>query len=387
MRILFLTPRQLDAPHSGGTIKSAALLAHLEQRHEVEVATFGPGWDRPTGRTVTIALERPRSVGRLVASYVRRIPLSIERTRSPRMAAAVAASIADRPPDAVVVDGWLMARYLPPGFTGRRLLHQHNAEHRMWHRQADLERSRWRRLAIRAEAARVERYERSIVGRFHVVFAVSEADRYALLALGAPAPVPLLPNVPVPTLLDREPLRPITEPTVLHLGTLSWPPNLEGVDRFLREGMPALRGAVPNVRLLVAGAGAPASLREQVDRTPGVELAGAPADDEPLYRGARCFLDAGLGGAGTRVKILNALARGLPVVATRDAADGLEVEAGRDLLVVDDAAAAAVAVARVLRDDAAWTSLSEHGRAVIRERYRPDVTFSALDRALEDDDG
>jgi glycosyltransferase involved in cell wall biosynthesis len=386
MRVLFLTARQLDDPRGGGTIKSAAVLAYLEQRHDVDVATFGTGWERDAGRTVTIPLERPRSIGRLVASYARRIPLSIERTRSPQMASAVARLVGDRPPEAVLVDGWLMAQYLPEGFTGRRVLHQHNAEHRMWRRQADLERSPWRRAAIRAEAARVERYERRILGRFDVVLAVSEPDRRALLALGAPPPVPLLPNVPAPSLLEREPLDPIAEPVVVHLGTLSWPPNLDGVDRFLREGMPALRAAVPRARLVVAGSGAPASLRALAARTPGVELAGAPDDDEPLYRGARCFLDAGLGGAGTRVKILNAMARGLPVVATRDAAEGLEVEPGRDLLVVDDPRSAAGAIARVLRDDDTWRSLSRHGRAVIAERFRPEVAFAALEPALGGDD-
>jgi glycosyltransferase involved in cell wall biosynthesis len=85
------------------------------------------------------------------------------------------------------------------------------------------------------------------------------------------------------------------------------------------------------------------------------------------------------------VKILNALARGLPVVATSDAAEGLELDAGRDLLVVDDPRSAATAVAEVLRDDDRWTSLSERGRAAIRERYRPNVAFAELDRALGGD--
>jgi glycosyltransferase involved in cell wall biosynthesis len=379
VRILFLTPRTLEVARSGGAIKSAALLAHLEREHEVDVAAFGPAWARGSGRTVTMPLSRPRSAGRLVASYLHRVPLSIERNRHQGMRLAVRDLVRDHRPDAVLVDGWLMAQYLPPD-AARPLLHQHNAEHRMWRRQAELERSAWGRSIVGAEAARVRAYERSILPRFDVVFAVSEPDRQALLALGAPPPVPLLPNVPEPTLLDRPPLDPIAEPVLLHLGTLSWPPNLAGVLRFLGDGFPALRRRVPDARLVLAGSGAPPALVAAVARTPGAELRGTVEDDEALYREARCFVDVGIGGAGTRVKILNALARGVPVVATRDAAEGLDL--GDAALVAEGPSEIADVVVPLLDDDEAWRRLRDAGRSTIRARYVPEVAFAALDAAL-----
>jgi glycosyltransferase involved in cell wall biosynthesis len=130
----------------------------------------------------------------------------------------------------------------------------------------------------------------------------------------------------------------------------------------------------------VAGSGAPAALRAAVARTPGAELRDAVEDDEALYRIARCFVDVSLGGAGTRVKILNALARGVPVVATRDAAEGLELDGAA--LVGDDARSVADLVEPLLDDDEAWRRLREAGRATIRARYVPEVAFVALDEAL-----
>jgi glycosyltransferase involved in cell wall biosynthesis len=307
------------------------------------------------------------------------VPLSVERNRLEAMGEAVVDLMRDRRPDAVLVDGWLMAQYLPRG-APPALLHQHNAEHRMWRGQAELEGAAWRRAIVAAEASRVRAYEGSILPRFDVVFAVSQRDREALLGLGAPPPVPLLPNVPAPSLLDRPPLDPRPEPVLLHLGTLSWPPNLVGVLRFLHEGFPALRRRVPAARLVVAGSGAPAALRAAVARTPGAELRDTVEDDEALYRIARCFVDVSLGGAGTRVKILNALARGVPVVATRDAAEGLELDGAA--LVGDDARSVADLVEPLLDDDEAWRRLREAGRATIRARYVPEVAFVALDEAL-----
>jgi polysaccharide biosynthesis protein PslH len=385
MRLLFLTPRALVEARSGGTIKSAALLEHLERLHDVDVASFvrpGEGWRRDAGRTVTVPLHGPRSVGRLVASYARRRPLSVERNHSDEMSMTVRSLVDTNGYDVVFVDGWLMAQYLPRGYGGSKLLHQHNAEHLMWERHAELETSPIRRLLVRSEATRVRRYETSIVPRFDVVFAVSEDDRAALLAIADVGDVRILPNVADPGLLERPALEPPREPVVLFFGTLSWAPNLEGMKRFLHDGLRSLQREVPGIRLVVAGAGAPRSLTSLIARMPGVELVRDTPDDESLYRSARAFVDVGLGGSGTRVKILNALARGLPVVATADAARGLDVVDGEHMLVGVDAAGVVRGLSRVVTDDATWRTLSERGRDLVRARYVPRVAFVELDDAL-----
>ena len=187
MKVLFLTPRRLDEPRSGGTIKSAALLSYLEAKHDVEVACFrghdDRAWERDAGRVVTVPLERGRSVRRLVSSYAGRVPLSIERNLSPEMADRVSELVASGGYDAVFVDGWLMAQYVPDAFAGLRLLHEHNAEYVMWRRHAELETHALRRSLVRIEAGRVRRYEAGLLSRFDVVFAVSERDREALATL------------------------------------------------------------------------------------------------------------------------------------------------------------------------------------------------------------
>jgi glycosyltransferase involved in cell wall biosynthesis len=373
-RILFLTPLPLDLPRSGGTIKSAALLAHLERSHDVDV--------------VCPPRARPRSVARLLASYAARVPLSVERNRTPELAAALLDLAARRRPDTVFVDGWLMAQYLPPAFGGLRLLHQHNVEHQMWERHAATEARALRRGLVRAEARRVEAYERRLLPRFDLVFAVSEADRRAFVALGAdPERTAVLPNVADPSLLERPVMDPPAAPTALFFGTLSWPPNAEGLHRFLRGAVAPLRQRVPGARVVIAGRGADGALTAAIRSTPGAELVSEVADDEVLYGSARCFVDASVGGAGTRVKILNALARGLPVVATADAASGLDVHPGVHLLQAGDPGSLAEPIARIMTDEDLWRRLSVEGRRLIRDRYSPPRAFAALDDALADPGG
>jgi glycosyltransferase involved in cell wall biosynthesis len=386
VRLLFLTPRQLRETLSGGTIKSAAVLRYLEARHDVQVVCFRGHDEQPWSReggVISVPLERGRSIRHLLSSYAGRVPLSIERNRSARMAEHVARLLEPGEHDAVFVDGWLMAQYVPEGFAGIRLLHEHNAEHVMWRRHAELETNPVRRPLVRLEARRVRRYEAALLARFDVVFAVSERDRAALAALVSTRPeIALLPNVADPALLERPELTPPPEPVLLFLATLSWPPNAEGLSRFLGDDFPALLERVPDARLVVAGSGAPERLVRQVHESRGAEFAGPVDDDEVLYRRARCFVDVGAGGSGTKVKVLNALARGLPVVTGPDGAAGLEVSSGEHLLVGDDREGMVASLEFVIQEDAAWTTLSRKGRDLVRRRYVPEVAFGALDEAL-----
>lgn len=392
MRVLFLTPELPHPADSGGTIKTSTILTYLGRRHDVHILCFRRGpltqeqarWCATVGQVETVPLNRGRTPLNLVRSYLRGMPLSIERNRSGRMAELASAWLRDGEYGAVFVDSWLMAQYLPPGFPGLALLHEHNAEHVMWHRQAQRERNPLLRTLIRLEHGRVRSYEAAILPRFDIVFAVSEADRQALIELqAAPERLRVLPNLPDPSLLERPGLSfGATEPMILYFGTLSWQPNLEGLERFLRFVFPLVRQRMPQVRFVIAGKGAPSRLRRLARRTAGVEFLGPVADAEPLYRRARLFIEASPTGGGTRLKVLNALARGLPVVASLQGAEGLEAVPGEHLLVAHDAESMAEAVGHLMADDGLWRALSENGRALVRSRYLAEVAYRPLDEVL-----
>ena len=392
MRVLFLTPELPHPADSGGTIKTSTILTYLGQRHEVHIICFRRGplsqeqgrWCASVGQVETVPLNRGRTPLNLVRSYLRGIPLSIERNRSDRMAELVSRRLLGGEYDAVFVDGWLMAPYLPPTFPGLALLHEHNAEHVMWRRQAQQERNPLLRSVIRLEYGRVRRYEASILPRFDIVFAVSEIDRQALIELGAePERLRLLPNLPERALLERPALSfGATEPLILYFGTLGWQPNLVGLEHFLCSVFPLVRQRMPQARFVVAGKGAPTWLRRLASRTPRVQFLGPVADAEPLYRRARLFVEASPAGGGTRLKVLNALARGLPVVASPEGAEGLDAVPGEHLLVATDAESMAEAVCRLMEDDGLWRILSENGRALVRSRFLAEAAYQPLDEVL-----
>ena len=358
LRILFLASQFPFPADSGGAIKTLSVLDHLRQRHEVRLLCFQrstltpaqDAWAKAFGDVRAVALDRGRNAWTLVRSYLARVPISIERNRSSEMRKLAAESVREWAPDVVFVDGWLMAQYVPDAYTGLRILHEHNAEHELWERQAKLESGARKPLAAR-EAARVKRYEQAALGRFDVIFAVSEEDRRTLRGLGGdPNKIRILANVPDRALLDAPaPAFERTKPLVLYLATLSWQPNIEGVERFVSSVFPLVHKQSPEARLVVAGRGASPALRKRVEATEGAEFAGEVEDPEALYESARVFVDATQSGGGTRLKVLNALARGIPVVASGLAAQGLDIVPGEHVLVARNEHAMAEAIIGLLQ--------------------------------------
>jgi len=398
MRVLFLTFQFPYPPDNGARIKTLSILEYLRPRHQVSVLCLSRGepagrpagdeeqrrWANVFGDVRWVALDRGRSPLNLARSYLSGLPLSVERNRSGEMSRLVRDALSGEPFDWVFVDGWLMAQYLPEGFAGGKLLHEHNAEYVMWERQARVGGNPLLRALVGREARRVRAYERGLLGRFDAVFAVSEQDREALIDIGAePARTRVLPNLPDASLLEMPALSfEESQPVVLYFGTLSWQPNIEGLERLITRVFPLVRQEAPGARLLIAGRGAPRSLERLARGTAGVDFLGPVRDAEALYRKARVFVEATRTGGGTKLKILNALARGLPVVASHEAAEGIEVAAGEHMLVADDEEGMAAGVLRLLSDAGLWTRLRENGRALVREKYLAETAFVVLDEVL-----
>jgi glycosyltransferase involved in cell wall biosynthesis len=391
MRILFLTFNFPYPAVSGAAIKTLSLLDYLRRDHLVGCVVACAGrltreqqdWAAQPRQVRTVRVDKGRNLWSLLLSYLHRVPLRIERNRSSAMARLVKEQIASFQPETIFADGLSMAQYIPDDYRGLKLLHEHNAEYLIWQRQSELETGPRRWLAAR-EATRLRRYEASALHWFDVVFAVSKDDRGELLALGAdPGRLRILPNIPDPGLLEMPaPAFADTTPVILYFGTLSWQPNIEGLERLLSSIFPIVRGQVPEARLVVAGAGASPALAGRVIAIEGAEFVGEVQDPEPLYRRARVLVDATRSGGGTRLKILNAFARGIPVVASSVAAQGLEVTPGEQLLVADGDNELANAIVNLLRDPGLWRNLSENARALARDRYVAEVAFRPLDEAL-----
>lgn len=243
----------------------------------------------------------------------------------------------------------------------------HNLDSEIWTRVAATARSPVERLFARTQAPRVRAVEAVLARSASGLSCVSSRDADALRKLGARA-VPLV--VPNGVDLERYAMR-AAQPsgeTVFFVGDLSWPPNAEAV-RWLRDDVwPELERLRPGASAEILGRGAPADLAPSAS-SDGFRFLGEGGDTRPHWERAAVAVVPLLAGGGTRLKILEAAAAGVPVVATPVGAEGLELEAETEIRVRGGARVFAEAVAALLADPAAARRQAEAARARVEGRY------------------
>ncbi len=406
MRILVLAQVVPNPPDSGPKIKTHGTVRALAVTHDVTVVAFSRSDDdersarqlaAECGCVVrTVPLRRGRGRDLLAAGYALATGKSfiLARDRRRSMHRIVRLTLDQTLFDVIHVDQLNMAQFVPPKFDGRVIFDAHNAVWQITDRLASHERSPLRRLVLRAEARRIRRAERRICRASDVVMTTTQEDQDALRrASGRPFAGAIIPiGVPVPAEL-REGGG--TSPTLLHIGTMFYPPNADAVRWFVGEVFGRVRATVPDARFVIVGARPPADIRALDDPTRGIEVRGYVADIAPLLQEAAATVVPTRAGSGMRVKILEAMATGLPVVTTTVGAEGIAVTAGHHLLIADDAAAFAAATIDLLTDASLCARLraAAYERAV--ERYDWDRTgamvcalyerFSASPRAAHVD--
>ncbi|MFL5540104.1 MAG: glycosyltransferase, partial [Longimicrobiaceae bacterium] len=235
-----------------------------------------------------------------------------------------------------------------------------------------------RKPALALEARRAARFERESVERYDGVIVVSELDRDAYVRYGfEPERVLILENGVDPRYFAFQERDPAAADVVL-VGTYTYRPNLDAAWRLVRGIMPGVRAERPQAGLWIVGQGAPDPLRA-VDDGRLTHVTGSVPDVRPYLARAAVSCIPLSAGAGTKYKVLEALSAGVPLVCTRLAAEGLEVEDGRHLLLAESDEELAGAVRRLLGDRALAARLAVEGRRLVESRYAWEVNLGRMD--------
>ena len=247
---------------------------------------------------------------------------------------------------------------------GPVVLNTHNVEAEVLRSLADRESRPPQRLRLRWEARKTEALERRAVAAAAAVAATSDEDAAILERLGARR------LVVVPNGVDCAGiawLGPGSGETLAYVGHFAYRPNVDAALELIGSVLPRVQTERPRARALVIGRDPPPGLRSPARE--GVTVTGAVPDVMPHLRGARVLVAPIRSGGGTRLKVLEALAAGVPVVSTRLGVSGLDVGDGVHVLLAETASELASRVLEVLDDDALAGSLSAAGRRLVEERY------------------
>lgn len=393
-RILFLTELLPYPLVTGAKIRAYYVLRHLAHRHKVTLLSFVRSDDRPEalvhlGRFLsdvqTVPMQRSwmRNVRAVLLSLVTGQPALIEREQIAAMQSRVEKLLHGGRFDAVHADQIPMAHY---GLLGRRaavkrLLDQHNATFQIVERLAHHEPSLWKRSLLLREARAFVRYEVSVSHRFdHVTFVTAE-DRRALLSQmpdgsldGRTSVVPICVDVDA-----AQPVSPVPAPyRVTCVGTMYWPPNVEGFLWFWEEIWPKVRARVPQARLTCIGKNPPQRIRA-LDGHANVDVLGYVEDLAPTLAETAVFVVPLRTAGGMRVKILDAWCWGLPVISTTIGAEGIDIRDGENIRIANSPEAFAGAVVEVLTDRDANARLRVAGRRWVEDHYHWRRVYGAWD--------
>jgi polysaccharide biosynthesis protein PslH len=361
MRILWVKAGKLLPVDTGGKIRSFNILRKLARHNFVTLLSYYGG-QKDTAYEANLERELPgahcintgAADGGIAQAldYLRRLPNAAPYAVSKFSDAAVMQTLRQWLPgnryDVAVCDFLSASLNFPGTLPVPCVLFQHNVESSLWTRMAKTETSPVRKLSYRIESAKMQRYERGTLHRFHHVIAVSETDKQQMLVMDPQCEISV-----IPTGVDTEkyqvfPSASGDPPHIVFTGSMDWEPNIDAVEYFCREIWPAIVKQFPRAKFQIVGR-SPHPRVKQLAST-SVEVTGTvPSVSDYLRDAAVVIVPLRIGG-GTRLKIFEAMAMGKALVSTTIGAEGLDVKSGENCILADTPGNFADSVLSLLSD-------------------------------------
>ena len=380
MRILFLSPRLCLPLLNGSRIREYYLARALAAHADVTYVSFvQPGFPEPSAAELgffndvyLVPLTGRYSLAKIARGMAGRQPLSVLNYTTGEMQSVVTAVAARSRFDLVHLDSCHMAGYLPLieslwRSPARAVYNWHNIESELMRRYAANAPSFPRKVYANLTAQRLARLESSILGTGFGHVVCSQREKEQLLAVAPGARLSVIGNG-----VDTEKFAPAagsaSRQRLVYVGSMDFHANIDAVSWFTRKIWPSIHSRFPEWRLTLIGSNPAPAVRE-LEREPNVEITGTVPDVLPYYREAMAAIVPLRTGGGTRLKILEAMAAGVPVISSPQGAEGLSVVSGENIDVIGGEDGWLPALTALAMEPRLWEARSAAGRSLVREQY------------------
>jgi glycosyltransferase involved in cell wall biosynthesis len=378
MKVLFLSTWFPYPPDNGSRIRAYHLLKALARRHDVYLISLLQEDSDPEN---AVHLEEICKVWSLHESrwfnpgtfksflgFFSSRPRSFVDTFDPSVKQAVREAVLQIQPDAIIVSTIGVAEYVPHDLRVPIVMDHHNCEYAIMKRAAENRAGALARFRYTLGWKKFARWEAAVCRAFDGVAMVSDLDREDMLRAA-----PDLKNVGViPNGVDTAHYQPCDrapEPgVILYNGALTYGANLDAVRYFVSDIYPRLQADLPHLKLMVTGRTAGVDL-SGIEDCPGVELTGYVQGMRDVLRGSSACVVPLRHGGGSRLKILEAMAAGVPVVSSSKGAEGIDCTDGDHLLIADEPDDFAAAIKLVLENAELAGRLATTARKLVVDRY------------------
>lgn len=387
MKILLLTQVLPYPPDSGPKIKTWNVLKYLVQHHQVTLVSFVRGdqsaevlhLQKYCHAVYTVSMKRGLigdglAMARSLLTGQPWMMVRDDRAAMRRLLDRLAVEVQF---DIAHADQLNMAQYAARIPGAGKVLDAHNALWLLYQRLWQTMPAGPKKWLLGRDWRLLKTYEGQICRSFDAVLAVSTEDKSALHeAMGKQDESDNLssPKITViPIAVDTDEVAPVVrQPNadhILHIGTMYWPPNIDGILWFIREIFPLVQAQRLGVIFDVVGARPPQEIIDLGGNGSGINVTGYVPDPMPYRQQAGVTIVPLRAGGGMRVKILEALSQGLPIVSTTLGCEGIAVTHGQDILIADTPAEFAAAVLRLLSDPQFAAQLGGNGRRLAEQVY------------------
>ena len=393
MRVLYFSPRICWPTISGAHLRDYYFALTLARNAELTyVGLVNESADKeaeelrqrlaPERGTRVIALRRDKSYrpGNIVRGLTGPVPLNVLNFTSDRVLREVDRIFAEQTFDVAQIESMHLIAYarrireIAP--RTRLILDWHNIESEILARYAENDHNPLRAVYARRTAALSRNVEDELLQLCHAHTVCSAREREVLLARASGARIEVVGNgvdcdyfaEAAPEIGERR--------DVLFMGKMDYHANIDAALYFVNKVWPLLRKQRPELRLVIAGANPPKAILAFQEQ--GIAVTGTVYDVRPSYRSALVAVVPLRVGGGTRLKVLEAMAAGTPVVSTTLGAEGLAITPGKDIVIADSPQAMADEIAGMQSGSVAWQSLVANGRRLVREKYDWSVVGEVL---------
>jgi polysaccharide biosynthesis protein PslH len=381
LEILLLSPWLPWPPHDGARIRIDATLRFLARRNRVTLVApmFSPREQESIAtlkqhctevHAIPMTDTSTARMGRLATGALSGLPPIQSFYRSAEMARRVRELTAKKRFDVVQVEFSFLAHYLravSPACGARTILSMHNVESLRFERELAVAAWNARRLVVLADRYLFPKWEQQAVRAADGLVAVSDLEAQWLRQVAPSTPIRIVNNgVDVDLYQPMPEVRP--QQQIVFTGAMDYPPNIDAAVWFTQEIWPLVRARQPDLRFVIAGR-KPTSQVQRLSEVPGVIVTGELPDMKPHIAGSLALVVPLRSGGGTRLKILQAMAMGRPVVSTTLGAEGLEVRNGENILIADEPAAFVEALEKLAHTPRLGSYIGDAGRQLVLDRY------------------
>ncbi|MGH9471232.1 MAG: glycosyltransferase [Terriglobales bacterium] len=388
MRLLWAKNDFLHPPTRGGQIRTLEMLRRLARHHEIHYVALSRGDASHSAEYCFRAYPiehrtRPQSRAMAGAMALRglgsRYPVAVGRYRSEKMRCQIASLCRTYKFDAVVCDFLAPALNMPD--LEICVLFQHNVEAMIWKRHAANAPDPIRRWYLRGQAARMAVIESEVCRAVRSVIAVSEADAELMRKLYQPRRIDAI-GTGVDIDYFRPPASAPARSGLVFVGAMDWLPNSDGVVWFVREVLPLIHREEPDCQVIFAGRQPGKQLLALASTDARIQVTGTVPDIRPYLWGAAVSIVPLHVGGGTRLKIFESMAAGLPVVSTSVGAEGLPVRDGIEIRIADNAQAFADGCLGLLQDAKLRRAITAAASELIQSRFSWETVAKDFERLL-----